>query len=175
MTEMRSCARRRKRFSLRSQAIGQRLRLLPQRLPHPRRLDHLRLHAIAENPPPHLERIGHMKGQLETPVRQVAELLARVPEALADVPRELLGEDNLHGDEIAVDDAKRTGQVFLGVEAHGQREPAAQHVQAANAFHREDANGAPQVAVADEVEPSIEIRRWYGSTSRLVSSSRWKE
>jgi len=44
-----------------------------------------------------------MQGQLETPVRQVAEFLARVPEALANVPRELRGEDNLHGDEIAAD------------------------------------------------------------------------
>src|SRR5436309_15601330 len=100
-----------------------------------------------------------MQGQLEPPVRQVAELLARVPEALADVPRELRGEDNLHGDEIAADDAERTGQVLLGVEARWQREPAAQDVQAANAFHGEDANGAPKVAVADEIEPSIEIRQ----------------
>jgi hypothetical protein len=63
--------------------------------------------------------------QLELPVGQVAKLLARVPEALADVPRELLGEDDLHSDEVAADDTERSGQVLLGVEARGQREPAA--------------------------------------------------
>src|SRR5439155_12541805 len=113
--------------------------------------------AVAENPATHLQCVGHVQRQLDTSVGQVAELLARVPEALTDVPRELLGENDLHGDEVAADDAERTGQVLPRVEAGGQGEPAAEDVQAANAFHREDANGAPQVAVADEVQPSIEV------------------
>src|SRR2546428_982666 len=98
-----------------------------------------------------------MEGHLEAPVGQVPELLARVPEALTDVPCELLREDNLHDDEVAADDAEGASQILLRVEARRQSEPAAQNVQAANAFHREDANGAPQVAVTDEVQPSIEV------------------
>ncbi len=146
------------------QSLGHRLGLLPERLSHPRRLDHFRLHVVAQDPPTHLQCVGHVQCQLEPPVRQVAELLARVPEALADVPRELLREDHLHSDEVAADDAERTGQVLLGVEARGQREPEAQDVQAANAFHREDANRAPQVTVADEVELKGFVR-WRAKTS----------
>src|SRR2546425_3178353 len=78
---------------------SRRLGLLPERLSHPRRLDHFRLHVVAQDPPTHLQCVGHVQCQLEPPVRQVAELLARVPEALADVPRELLREDHLHSDE----------------------------------------------------------------------------
>jgi hypothetical protein len=68
-----------KRLALAPERRGELLRLHPQRLPQPLRGCHLRLYPIPTNPPPDLQRIGHGQRHSHPPVRQVAQLLRRVP------------------------------------------------------------------------------------------------
>ena len=125
-------------------------------------MKHFGLRAPTQDPPAHLLGVGNLEGQLEAAVGQVAQLLSRMPQALADVGRDALRKRHANGHQGAADDAPRRLQILVGIEVGGLLEALGGHARLADALEGEDAHGLAQPAVREQVEPAVEVGQVIG-------------
>ena len=92
------------------------------------------------------------RGEREAAVGVVLEVLAGVPEALADVLGLVPPEAHPHRDGLVPHQAEGVPGVRREVEVGPDREPVVGQGQVADPLHGEDAHVLPGVAVADDVQ-----------------------